>query len=334
MKVRVRKVKKNIRKIPDFIRKKLSTIDGDKIVPCYLLKADRELILAGKFIHLAICFEGERLSYPEELLPDPSQGKFSRWNVHGREVKRRDLPMEPFYIYIDAPNWGDYGNGTHTVTFLKWRYPVDYLPPRHIALRIQLLNEEAADRFLFGIVTSDVLSKGAEDFEERLFFALNLLQENLGGCDVAPSELNREDYLSHVVEWEILPFGNRDRVVKLLSEGQRDPVHARKTVEERYDFFVSLGARQMIYGTSGLQRYFGAKIEEDLVVFENLRYGNAVYIMYEDWEMLSQRSRTDLLSGRLGHNFDRIVHSGAWQNKVRRIVQDRQGRSDGVAQRT
>lgn len=329
MRKSVKRVKKNIRKIPDHIRQKLSAINQEEIVACCSLKADTDAIMAGEFSHLGISFDGIQLSYPEEHLPLPSQGRFSRWNVYGREVKRKDLPKEPFNIYVDVPNWGDYSKGTHTIVWERERYPIDYYPPRFIALRFELLNPNTDDEtFWFRVTATEVLSKSSAEFEERLFFCFNLLQENVGGFDVAPSGLSKEQYVRmYWVDWEILPVGNRDLIVNRLSAGQREPVTTRHVIAERYDFFMSLGAKEIVFGTSGFARYFGARIEDDLVVFENLRYGNAIYIMYEDWRILSKRSRTELLTGRLGSDFDRVTHSGAWQNKVRRIVHDRQRRT-------
>lgn len=59
-------------------------------------------------------------------------------------------------------------------------------------------------------------------------------------------------------------------------------------------------------------------LEDDLVVFENIEYGNAIYILYDDWDEISKLSRIDLLSGRAGSNFDRIIHSGNWKEEVRK----------------
>ena len=58
---------------------------------------------------------------------------------------------------------------------------------------------------------------------------------------------------------------------------------------DRYDFFVGLDPKKLIIGSSGFRRYFGALLEDYLVVFENIEYGNAVYILFEKWEVLSRR---------------------------------------------
>ena len=77
-----------------------------------------------------------------------------------------------------------------------------------------------------------------------------------------------------------------------------------------------------MYGISGLQRYFGAIIEDDLVVFENTRYGNAIYIMYNNWQELSTLSRIELMSGKYGSDFDRVVHTSKWEDKVKKLISE------------
>ena len=66
-------------------------------------------------------------------------------------------------------------------------------------------------------------------------------------------------------------------------------------------------------------------IEDNLIVFENVKYGNAIYIMFSDWEELSQQSRVDLLSGRFSNDFERVTHVGDWQKKVTKIIEERRG---------
>ena len=39
--------------------------------------------------------------------------------------------------------------------------------------------------------------------------------------------------------------------------------------------------------------YFGAKFGENIVVFENMDYGNAIYILSDNWEEISKMSRID-----------------------------------------
>ena len=52
-------------------------------------------------------------------------------------------------------------------------------------------------------------------------------------------------------------------------------------------------------------------------------YGNAIYVMFEDWEELSKRSRLELLRDRNGAAFERIVHRPGWKDALTTIVNDR-----------
>ena len=45
--------------------------------------------------------------------------------------------------------------------------------------------------------------------------------------------------------------------------------------------------------------------------------------MFDDWEKLSKKTRTELLSGRFGHNFERVLHTSGWKGRVRTIVTNR-----------
>ncbi|MDZ1756463.1 hypothetical protein M2Z52_26545, partial [Klebsiella pneumoniae] len=88
----------------------------------------------------------------------------------------------------------------------------------------------------------------------------------------------------------------------------------------RNDLLIRTFPKKIVTGNSTFSNYIGAMLEDDLVVFENIEYGNAIYILYDDWDEISKLSRIDLLSGRAGSNFDRIIHSGNWKEEVRKKV--------------
>jgi hypothetical protein len=93
-------------------------------------------------------------------------------------------------------------------------------------------------------------------------------------------------------------------------------------LHERLAALRALEPCHFINGVGSFARYFGAQFEDDLVVLENLELGNALYVMYEDWQELSKRSRIELLNGPRD-GFDRIVHSGAWQRRLRALIRHR-----------
>ena len=123
--------------------------------------------------------------------------------------------------------------------------------------------------------------------------------------------------------WEILPPGQRtENLARILSKFRAPSKELKERVLERYMLLEKLNPIAYISGTSGFQRYFGAQFADDLVVFENLEYGNAIYVMFEDWEDLSKRSRLDLLRDGNGAHFERIVHRSGWEDAVKNVVSE------------
>lgn len=258
---------------------------------------------------------------PNEVIPKSSQGKYSDRNINGYEIVRKDLPKEIHYRCQEVPSWGSYYS-THEVEIPYEKYPRDYISAKLSTIKIEC-QKQASDleKYAIKFEVNEVLDKENPTFEENLLIALNLLQENVYSCNVFASNSSFEDYLRTVqLTWEFLPPGNRDDDIRRVF-GRNTPTTEQMTeIEARYDFIMSLHPRELLYGTSGFQRYFGAKLENNLVIFENIKYGNALYIMHDDWERLSTLSRIDLMSGRYGNNFERIIHATGWEKNAREIV--------------
>lgn len=277
---------------------------------------DADLAL-GKYSHLGLPFSHGVTKF--EIVPPASSGKYSDRNVNGYEIIRKDLPKETHYNYIEAPNWGDSYNGTHEVALPYQAYPRDFVPPRNTTIKIELMGQnQGVNSYKF--VLSEIVKKNDDD---RLLACINLLQENVGAIDVFASDHDFSHYAQTLqVAWEFLPPGHRNQVLQRLAAGRPLTPDVRARIEERYDFLMTLKPKEILVGTSGMERYLGGKIRDDLVVFENVEYGNAAYVMYENWQVLSTRSRIELLSGRFGTNFDRVVHREGWQGKLNRLVNE------------
>jgi hypothetical protein len=316
-------MKKNLRAIPPSVRVRLLQLKKRAVVAGCARLFKAEDLRGGALVHLGIELRGDGLSISAQVLPRPEQGKYSWRNIHGWEEVRKDLPIEISYHPVESPNWGDAWNGTHTVWLPHKAYPRDFHPPRELVIAIQCPNPAPGqEAYLIAARVDEVLDQEAPDFEERLLEDLNLLQENLGSSGVEPADISVADYASTVrLSWDILPPGSRDDAFRRLFRGGPPSKEQIDTAAERYDFFQTLAPKKIIVGSSGFRRYFGALLEDDLVVFENIEYGNAIYIMYDNWKNLSSRSRIDLLSGRLGVGFDRVIHKAGWPTQVRLYVE-------------
>ena len=133
-----------------------------------------------------------------------------------------------------------------------------------------------------------------------MLFALNLLQENIGDADVLPRDAEHGELSATLsLNWEIFPPGTVDEVVE-PGDPRRWTRHREQEalMRERDRPVPWLKPKRYIQGRGGMNRYIGALFANDLVVFENVRYGNAPYVLYGKWEEISKRSRIDLLANR------------------------------------
>lgn len=318
-------MKKNLRKIPESIQAKLKTIKSKEVVVGCAIKFKSEFILSGKLKHLGIELTPKGLEMPLAIIPDAKQGKYSEKNIHGEEIIRRDLPKETHYNSIESPNWGDSYNGTHTVDLPYQKYPREFQPPRE--LEISMMCKDVRPNlpvYVIAFQVQEILDKGTNDFEKRLLEDLNLLQENTGASGVEPADMEIAEYGKTLhLSWEILPPGTLEETLERIFKGRTPLPEEKKVTAERYEFFQTLKPKSLVFGNSGFRRYFGALIEDNLVVFENIQYGNAIYILYGNWEESSKRSRVELLSGKYGKDFERIIHKTGWKNIVKKVVQEK-----------
>jgi hypothetical protein len=315
--------KQNLRRIPDWILMKLKDFKNKEIIIACIKKISKSDIESGMYSHLSISIKDNKLVFPSGIVPRETIGKYSDWNINGHEIVRFDLPKVNKTFFWDAPDWGDWSNGSHEVSMDREVYKRDFIPPRLVEITIELLGEEIKEEnvFVFRFGIKDVLESSSRHFRDVLLINLNIMQENVGVIDIFPSDASLDDYLKTIyVNWEILPPGEKDETINRIISGV-GPIseETKKRLIARVDFFSKLSPIAYIRGTSGFRRYFGAKFHDNLVAFENLDYGNAAYVMFEDWEKLSKMSRIDLLSGdRKG--FTRVVHRSGWEKELKQVI--------------
>lgn len=322
-------MKKNIKKIPENLIRKIQTFTSDNLRVECVLRVSKDAIRNGEFATKGISLTDNNLRIEEGILPNSRFGRFSRKNINGYVIIYRDRPKVSKSWDIEVPNFGDWAKGSHIITFTREVYQRKYVSPRFNTIKIEVLNEEIGrDAYIIKFSVEEVLNRLDPNFLEDLFFNLNLLQEFIGSIDVYEATTSKDDYLRTLfVDWEIFPIEETDRTIELIIG--RSPSLTRREINEireRIELFKSLGAVRFISGTSGFARYYGAKFKEDLVVFENDKYGNASYIMFTDWEELSKRSRYDLLTSK-DSDFIRVIHNRNWENKLTAIINKYMGRA-------
>jgi hypothetical protein len=304
---------KNLLKVPGHILQRLATFDQDDVVAAtvkLVLPAD-----IARYTQLGISLDGDDVSLPDPQPPSPAAGRYSNANLYGMEKVRKDLPKVTKSYGFWAPSWksGSY----HYVSHDREVYIREVYPPKQVNLSIALV-ERRGEGFLLRFAIDQVLSRRTPNFEQELLYNLNLLQENVGAADVFESATSLADYaLSVKVDWQLLPPGNVDEVIAAMLRGKR-PVSPQQqaVMKERVTVMQRLQPEAYITGTDGFLRYFVAKFGDDFVAFENARYGNALYIMYDGWETLSQKSRIELLAGDRD-SYDRMEHRPGWIEQLR-----------------
>jgi len=316
--------KKNFRKIPRQMILKVRQSKSRYFVAGCLETYSKNNIQDGILRHLNIIVTKNQLEFPKEKIPEPRRGKYSDINSNGKIIKRYDLPKESYSVTIEAPNYGDSYKGTHEVNWLKERYRRDFIAPRLSTIKIECLDlSNESEMYTFKFEVSEVLDKESQDFESRALESINLLQENIHCSDLVEAGSTFSDYLQTLkLSWEILPPGTKDEVIQRIFKDTKPTNEQIETATDRYNFFTKLNPIKLVYGSSGFRRYFGALLNEELVVFENVKYGNAIYVMYENWQELSTKSRIDLLSGRFGYNFYRVVHRKNWKSEIKKIIKE------------
>ncbi len=215
-------------------------------------------------------------------------------------------------------HFGDWDKGSHTHYHTREVFQRETWYGKRLPILVDVQTPEES-KALLGFRVDRVFNRQALD-EQDLLMACSLLRENVGShASVVSTDTSVVQWLADQrVEWELLPIGEKgpqtfDQVVKRLNADPSSPRVAR--MQERYDAVASMRPGAVVVGQGEFSRYFGFKFRDNLVALESLEYGNALYLMYEEWEVLSQRSRIELLADAHA-NYDRVVHTAGWEERL------------------
>ena len=309
--------KQGILKVPPSVRAKLNEIDAELILVAATKKVSWADIEGGLYSHLGLTVENDSAIAGDPLMPGNIIGKWSQRNAEGWEIKRTDLPMITKTFVWETPNFGDGGRyGWHMHSQDREVYQRQIFEPRRLQVATEILNDNGAQTSLVKFSVEQLLDRKHPNFESDFLFALNLLQENTGTCGVFASDAERKDFVATIaLGWDVFPPGTADEVIDSLRKsraGMAPDVEAN--ARSRTVLFNKLEPTAYLNGSGSFGSYFGALFADDLVVFENLQYGNALYILYADWQDVSKRSRLDLLRG-TDENYERIRHDDGWERR-------------------
>jgi hypothetical protein len=312
------------RAVPAFVRDQVVACGTDTFYVGRRREYSRAEVADGRLGHLGIGWDLSGLSVPgRPVVPPATRGRWSKYNVDGRVLVRRDLPkIDKVIGGWETPNFGDWSRGSHTNYIARQVFQRETLYGQGLAIRVEA-DEPVDDKVVIGFIVDRVFDR--RDLSDRdLLMACSLLRENIGSApailatDVSVAQWLRQQRVS----WEILPVGEAGPrpftdIARRLNADLDSP--RVKRMGERYDRVAAMGRAEIIVGEGEFTRYFGFKFRDNLVALECLDYGNALYLMYEDWMALSQRTRVDLLAD-TSARYDRVVHRSGWEGRLAALL--------------
>jgi len=256
----------------------------------------------------------------ESVLPSPV-GNVSMYNAEGKEIIHKDKPMETAYRTREW-SWTEW-HGPHPVEQSSWvdvpyqRYPRTYLAPPGVELTL------ATDTDGNTVVRTPVIQNWRND-NETAVHAVNLLLELFGECIFYDSDMRR--LISAPVKklnWRVLPPGERpfrklkeelEAVLSLVKGGNRAfTEHRLESVNDYKPDFAAVGM-------GGFTGYviFGFD-KRGIYVLESILYGNATYVLGEQWAELSKKTKAEILNKNL--HKERLIHHKEWARDLAGLFQ-------------
>ena len=308
--------KKNFNSLPKHIKVKLLNSKQNLIEVCCIEKININNI--NNYKQLGIDTIKGNISFKTNpLLPDIKNGRYSKYNIEGRTIICKNLPMTIKFMQYELKDWG--GNW-HSGTYPKKVYQREFLEPKFLHLTFSLVKRIKNDYFIK--ISVGTLNKTEEMFEQELLFRCNLLQEFINNCDIFDAECPQEDYIkTEFVDWEIFPPGEltNEQIYNSIPNNANKPT--QEEFNERFDTIKEANPIEFIQGKGQFKSYFGAKFSNGKVVFENIYWGNALYVVHKNWEEISKQPRSELMRiDPLNRNFTRIIHNKYWKKNFLRAI--------------
>lgn len=251
----------------------------------------------------------------DAILPTPN-GVATNFNAHGKEVVRRDIPMETRSRMIYT-SWEDWHGQTHYGVQARdyEAYPRDQIPPPGEFLTAVRKNGQI-------VAASRVIQR--DESESDIVNLLNVFLECFPNFEIVRPDLT-EPTVVRKLKWRILPQGQYpferakealDEYLQRLAEDERETATERIRAITRHDpDFIAVGlggfSDYVVFGFTGRRRY----------VLESPNTGNATYVFRNVWEDFSQLSKREILQDNLQEA--RLVHNNRWHRSISEVINSR-----------
>lgn len=246
----------------------------------------------------------------------------SRYNAEGRYVRQQPPEKETVSRMIEWTWTERHGKDEVERSDFKYvpyeRYKRVFLPPPGIELTIA--TDARTGHQL--VVTPPILYAGAAT-DAQVIHRVNLLLELFGECEVLTEDFDQIIRAEvRRLNWQVLPAGKRDwptlkQELQPLVERQKPGLQG--VIRRRFAYVNSFEPLFVAVGQAGFSGYviFGFP-KKGVYVLESVHTNNATYVFEQDWEALSQMTKTDILTQQLQR--DRVFHTNGWTEQVARLL--------------
>lgn len=251
----------------------------------------------------------------------PVIGRFTRFNIEGKEIPRRDLPKETIYIsmYMTRKEFRGRDQTEDVTDFIdipRKVFQKEVIP----GTGFEIILESKDEQLYF------LINKTFDKYEDlkNSTIAANIILELVGYCEVFSEDLNEyykpkniKRYNWIFLESNGLPWEERKERFREIVEKSKKA--KQMVIWERLETIAELKPDFEAMGQNGFSGYvvFGFS-EKGLYVFESANLGNATYIVKGDWKSISKMSKTEILQNNL-HEF-RLVHRNDWKRKISKVL--------------
>lgn len=255
----------------------------------------------------------------ETILPRPI-GSVSRFNAEGRNDKQRHLEkitdyrqvMWKWKQFIGGGNFEEHEE-VRDVPYQK--YPIEFIPPPSEELSIIEVNGQKM------VLSSRILKIEENSIKAKHIF--NLFFEIFGECMMLTDNLDTIQ-LPEVIRknWSVLPPGEYlyENIEEHINTSLR-VVNNRnsKVIKYRIQEVNNFTPNFIAIGTSGFTGYwvFGFP-NKNIFILESVYPNNATYVLDNNWEIVSQLSKAEILRNDL--HIARIAHRSTWVAEITNIL--------------
>ncbi len=248
-------------------------------------------------------------------------GPFSRFNAEGKWIVHRDQPKETASREV-MWHWDEWRGRDDTeersdIRFVDYmRYPRTFVPPPSIELKI---GKTASGNL---VILSPVVTLTNEN-KAQVLHVINLFLEFFDYCEVFDESLDEMAAPPlRRLNWRLLPPGEypwpilRAQINDLLESTGKGK---QEVLQYRLEAINSYGPEFRAIGEGGFRGYlvFGFP-DKGIYCLESMYSGNATYVFSDNWEVLSKRTKAEILNERLQK--DRLIHIAGWADKIRSLL--------------